>query len=39
MRADMTLSPAEQAVEQKLLRYYAEGDPAAAFVEADEAGS
>lgn len=32
MRADLMLSPAEQAVEQKLLRYYAAGDPAAAFV-------
>ena len=33
MRADMTLDRAEQAVEQKLLRYYAAGDPTPTFVE------
>jgi len=33
MHADMNVRPAEQAIEQKLLRYYTAGDPAPAFVE------
>jgi hypothetical protein len=33
MRADVELNPAEQGVERALLRHYATGDPAPAFVE------
>lgn len=33
MRADVELNPAEQVVERALLRHYATGDPAPAFIE------